>query len=73
MSHIVSSVVGWLGPGLVSIIFETVAFVSLRMRMWLWWLLLLRKSSMRESTGWNAASWELNLVTASPSQVADEP
>ena len=38
-----------------------------------WWLLLLRKSSTRESAGWKAASWELNLVTVLLRQVADEP
>ena len=73
MSHIVLSVMGWLGPGLVSVIFETIAFVLLRMRMQLLWLLLLRKSSVRESAGWKAASWESNLVTALPRQVVDEP
>ena len=58
----------------MSVIFETIAFVSLRMRMWPWWLLLLlRKSSVRESTGWKAASWESNLVTALLRQVTDEP
>ena len=57
----------------MSVIFETIAFVSLRMRMWPWWLLILRKSSMRESAGWKAASWELNLVTVLPRQVMDKP